>query len=88
MSLSNILRKNLDDFVNNSDKEDFISRYQKSNTASPQLLFIRRNKVVGHSIIEKEVTRRSKVADYSRIEQGLERDTNSNMSNISFFIEK
>lgn len=55
--LSNIFSNRLDDFVDNSNKEDVISCCQNWDATSPWLLAIEKNKVVGHSEIKKKLKR-------------------------------
>ena len=59
--LSNIFSNRFDDLLNISDKKDVISRHQTRNSTRFQLLNTRRNKVAGHSKIEKETLEKNKV---------------------------
>ena len=51
--LFNMFNNRFNDLVNSSDKEDVISCRQTKNATSPLLLGIRRNRIAGHSEIEK-----------------------------------
>ncbi len=55
MSLSNMFSNRFDDLVNNSDKEDIISRCQNRNATSPQLPATGRDKVASHSETEERI---------------------------------
>lgn len=49
---------------------------------------VEKNKVAGHSKIEEKVAGRNRVANYSRMEKKMEKGVNSNLLDVSFFIEE
>ncbi len=55
MPLSNTFSNRLDNFVDSSDEEDFISRHQNRNATSPQLSATGRDRVAGHSGPEERI---------------------------------
>lgn len=82
--LSNIFNNRLNDFVNSSDKEDIISRYQNRKVTSLWLLATGKNRVTSNSEIEEEAIARNRITSYSKIEVETE-DANEDIFDINFF---
>lgn len=84
MLLLNIFSDRLDNLVNGSDKENFITYRQNRYDTSPQLSVIGKNGVVTYFKIEKRAIERNRVASYFEIEKKME-NANENTFDISFF---
>ena len=84
MLLSNTYSNKIDDLVDSSDKKNVISCRQTRNATSPQLLDIERNRVAGHSKIEKGAIKKNRVVGHFEKRKGIE-DINGDMSEICFF---
>ena len=67
MPLFNIFSNKLNDFVNNFNNKDVISRCQKENTTNSQLLAKKRNIVANYSQIEEETIRKNRIISYFEI---------------------
>lgn len=100
MLLSYIFGNRLVDFINISNKENIINRYQIRSVISFKVLSTRKNSVISNSQLQKKVweknrfanhfkveekaTKRKWVTSYSKIKKEIE-DINSDMSEVRFF---
>ena len=81
--LSNAYGNRIDDFVDNSNEKDVISRRQFRNATSPRLTGTGRNRVASHSEMEERATRRNRITGHSKKGKGIE-GINGDMSKVSF----